>query len=175
MKKLLLSLFVLGLVGCQTPKEQKSEPNMEFGGWSGISDDHSKESLMAREFNEFYTSNTFQKGAYMISDEADEFFFNNDKVSKQGWLDGASAHHNYFDNISNNKVQPYNLTTSRYDNGQVWTLCWFIWTGSGKYTGTEAQTLVHYAFRWEEDKIVAAYHFFDPAVINNEIAAATEK
>ena len=23
---------------------------MEFGGWSGISDDHSKESLMAREF-----------------------------------------------------------------------------------------------------------------------------
>jgi len=33
-------------------------------------------------------------------------FFNNDKVSKQGWLDGASDHHNYFDNISNNKVQP---------------------------------------------------------------------
>ncbi|MDB3985319.1 hypothetical protein N9420_04440, partial [Flavobacteriaceae bacterium] len=92
-----------------------------------------------------------------------------------GWLDGASAHHNYFDNISNNKVQPYNLTTMRYDNGQVWTLCWFIWTGSGKYTATEAQTLVHYAFRWEGDKIVAAYHFFDPTVINNEIAAATEK
>jgi hypothetical protein len=31
MKKLLLYLFVLGLVGCQPPKEQKSEPNMEFG------------------------------------------------------------------------------------------------------------------------------------------------
>ena len=41
MKKLLLSLFVLGLLGCQQPKEQKPEPNMEFGGWSGISDDHS--------------------------------------------------------------------------------------------------------------------------------------
>ena len=78
----------------------------------------------------------------------------------------------YFDDISNNKVQPYNLTTTRYDNGQVWTLCWFIWTGSGKYTGTEAQILVHYGFRWKGDKIVAAYHFFDPTLINNEIAAA---
>ena len=27
------------------------------------------------------------------------------------WLDGASAHHNY-DNISNEKIQPYNLTTA---------------------------------------------------------------
>ena len=86
---------------------------MEFGGWSGISDDHSKESLMAREFNEYYVTNTFQKGASMISDDADEFFFNNDIVTKQGWLDGASAHHNYFDNISNDKIQPYNLTTTR--------------------------------------------------------------
>ena len=147
---------------------------MEFGGLSGISDDHSKESLMAREFNEFYASNNFEKGAYMISDDA-EVFFNNDKVSKQGWIDGASAHHDFFDDISNNKIQPYNLTTSFYDNGEVWTQCWFIWTGLGKFTGAEAQTLVHYAFRWEGDKIVAAYHFFDPTVINNEIAAANQQ
>lgn len=174
MRKILSLIFVFFLVACQPTIEKKSEPNMEFGGWSGVSDDHSKESLMAREFNELYASNNFQEGAYMISDEADEFFFNNDKVTKQGWLDGASAHHNYFDNISNNKVQPYNLTTTRYDNGQVWTLCWFIWTGSGKYTGTEAQILVHYGFRWQGDKIVAAYHFFDPTLINNEIAAASK-
>jgi hypothetical protein len=174
MKKLLLSLFVISLISCQPSKEQKPSPNMDFGGWSGISDDHSKESLMAREFNEYYVTNTFQKGASMISDDADEFFFNNDKVTKQGWLDGASAHHNYFDNISNDKIQPYNLTTTRYDNGQVWTLCWFIWTGKGKYTETEAQILVHYGFRWKDDKIVAAYHFFDPTPINNEIAAASE-
>ena len=75
MKKILLSLFVLSLIGCQPPKEQKTSPNMEFGGWSGISDDHSKESLMAREFNEYYVTNTFQKGASMISDDAEEFFF----------------------------------------------------------------------------------------------------
>ena len=64
MKKLLVSILVLGLVSCQLQKEQKSEPNMEFGGWSGIADDHSKESIMAREFNEFYASNNFQKGAW---------------------------------------------------------------------------------------------------------------
>ena len=173
MKNVILSIFVLALVGCQPRDEKKALSNMEFGGWSGTSNDHSRESLMAREFNDYYTGNDFQKGAYMISDEADEFYFNSVKVSKQGWLDGASSHHNYFDAISNNKVQPYNLTTTTYDNGQIWTLCWFIWTGTGKYTGTEAQIFVHYAFRWEGDKITAAYHFFDPTLINNEIEAAT--
>jgi len=33
--------------------------------------------------------------------------------------------------------------------------------------------MVHYAFRWDDDKIVAACHFFDPTLINNEVAAAT--
>ena len=48
----------------------------------------------------------------------------------------------------------------------------FIVTNQNK---AEAQTLVHCGFRWEGDKIVAAYHFFDPTVINIEIAVATEK
>ncbi len=174
MKKLfsLVALFAAVVLTAQT--NQKMAANMEFGGWSGISDDHSKESLMAREFNEYYASNNFQKGAYMISDESEEFFFNNSQVTKQGWLDGASAHHDFFDDISNNKIRPYNLTTTRFENGQVWTLCWFTWTGTGKYTGTEAEVFVHYGFRWEGDKIVAAYHFFDPTLINNEIAAANQ-
>tara|TARA_B110000046_G_C12802868_1_gene317956 strand:+ start:291 stop:563 length:273 start_codon:yes stop_codon:yes gene_type:complete len=90
-------------------------------------------------------------------------------------LDAASAQHNYFDNISNDKILPYNLTTARYGNGQVWTLCWFIWTGKGKYTGIEAQTTIHYDFSWEGDKIIAVYHLFDPALINNEITVATSK
>ena len=51
MKKIFLSLFIIVFLGCQQTKEQK--PNMEFGGWSGVSNDHSKESLMAREFNDF--------------------------------------------------------------------------------------------------------------------------
>jgi|TARA_B110000967_G_scaffold184436_1_gene203856 hypothetical protein len=47
---------------------KKTYPNIEFGGWSGTLDDHSKESLMAREFNEYYVGNNFQKGSHMISD-----------------------------------------------------------------------------------------------------------
>lgn len=174
MKNTLLLLFALSLFGCQQPANQKTVANMEFGGWSGTSDDHSKESLMAREFNDYYVNNTFSDGAYMISDQADEFFFNSVKVDKAGWINGASDHHNYFDDISNSKLQPYNLTTTTFDNGSVWTQCWFIWTGTGKYTKTEAQINVHYAFRWEQGKIVAAYHFFDPTLINEEMAAATK-
>ena len=31
MKKILLTLFVLGVISCQPAKEKKTEPNMEFG------------------------------------------------------------------------------------------------------------------------------------------------
>tara|TARA_B110000285_G_scaffold204521_1_gene241529 strand:+ start:496 stop:702 length:207 start_codon:yes stop_codon:yes gene_type:complete len=68
MKNLISSLFVISLIGCQQQIEKKTYPNIEFGGWSGTLDDHSKESLMAREFNEYYVGNNFQKGSHMISD-----------------------------------------------------------------------------------------------------------
>ena len=175
MKKILLTLFVLGVISCQPAKEKKTEPNMEFGGWSGNADDHAMESLMTRKIMDNYSSNNLMSISDLISDTADEFYFNNTKVTKQGWLEGASAHHNYFDGISNKDKLPYNVTTTVYENGSTWSLAWFLWTGTGKFTGTEAEIYVHHGFRWEEGKIVAAYHFFDPTLINNEIAAASEK
>ena len=153
MKNTLLLLFALSLFGCQQPANQNTVANMEFGGWSGTSDDHSKESLMAREFNDYYVNNTFSDGAYMISDQADEFFFNSVKVDKAGWINGASDHHNYFDDISNNKLQPYNLTTTTFDNGSVWTQCWFYLDRYRKiHKNRSTKSMFTMLFRWEQGK-----------------------
>ena len=44
--------------------------------------------------------------------------------------------------------------------------------GKGKYTGEEVKIIVHHGFRFEDEKIVSAYHFFDPSLLDREIKAA---
>ena len=163
-------------MSCQPVENQKAvtvTPNMEFGGWSGTADDHSKEALLTRELMEKYIANKFDDVAYMMSDSGN-FFFNTEKVTKAEWLDAASGHHSLFADISNNKIQPVNVTSATFENGSVWSLAWFIWTGTGKLTGTEVQINVHHAFRFKDEKIVDAYHFFDPTLLNNEILASSK-
>lgn len=52
-------------------------------------------------------------------------YFNATKVSKKEWVKAGIQHHNFFDDISNNKIQPAVVTTSTYDNGSVSSLAWF--------------------------------------------------
>ena len=51
-----------------------------------------------------------------------------------------------------------------------------LWHGSigltGKITGNEIQIPVHHAFRFENEKIVDVYHFFDPTLLDAELAAS---
>jgi ketosteroid isomerase-like protein len=157
----------------ETKPKVAATPSMEFGGWSGSVNDSSKESVMTRELMKNYTNNTFDNTASMMADDG-SFLFNSDKVSKAEWIGAASVHHQYFDNISNSKIQAPIVTTATYDNGTVWSLTWFWWTGIGKTTGKEVQIPVHHGFRFENDKIVEAYHFFDPTLLNAEIEAATK-
>jgi predicted ester cyclase len=51
-------------------------------------------------------------------------------------------------------------------------LAWFYWTAKGKITGNEIQIPVHHAFRFENEKIVDVYHFFDPTLLDAELAAS---
>lgn len=172
MKKLIIFLFSLLIISCTGTTDVK-EPNMDYGGWSGVSDDSSVESNLTRELMDNYIANEFEKSAYMIADDG-QFFFNSNQVTKEEWLAAGAAHHSLFEGISNSKIQPAIVTTATYDNGAVWSQAWFWWTGTGKVTGTEIQIPVHHAFRFENEKIVEVYHFFDPTLFDAEVAASTE-
>tara|TARA_B100001939_G_scaffold529_1_gene497 strand:- start:2292 stop:3161 length:870 start_codon:yes stop_codon:yes gene_type:complete len=141
------------------------------GNLSGILDDNSQEVQLTKELMKKYQEGNFIEIADLISDDSDEYFFNNNKVSKDDWLKAASGHHDLFDNIQNDS-EGINLTSARYNNGSVWSMAWFQWSGKGKYTGDEVKIIVHHGFRFEENKIVAAYHFFDPSLIDRELKAS---
>ena len=59
----LFSYILFTFMSCEPVENQKAAivaPNMEFGGWSGTADDHSKEALLTRELMEKYIANKFE-------------------------------------------------------------------------------------------------------------------
>ena len=161
MKKILLLLTTIFLSCSQIPT----------GELSGILDDNSTEVQMTKELMKKYSEGKFREIADMISDDSGEYYFNNVKVDKEGWLSAAEGHHDLFDNIKNDSEE-INLTSAKYNNGTTWSMAWFQWTGKGKYTGEDVKIIVHHGFRFENEKIVSAYHFFDPSLIDREVKAA---
>jgi len=161
MKKILLLLTTIFLSCSQIPT----------GELSGILDDKSTEVQMTKELMKKYSEGKFREIVDMISDDSGEFYFNNVKVDKEGWLSAAEGHHDLFDNIKNDSEE-INLTSAKYNNGTTWSMAWFQWTGKGKYTGEDVKIIVHHGFRFENEKIVSAYHFFDPSLIDREVKAA---
>ncbi len=158
----LLSFFI---VSCSAPQN----PSVNSGPLSGTLNDESEEVKLTRDLMKAYIDNDFSSIEYMISDDV-VCLFNSDQYDKAGWISGVSSHHDLFDNISNTKNQPINLTAANYNNGTVWSMAWFEWTGTGKFSKEDISILVHHGFRWEGGKIVEAYHFFDPTALSNEIA-----
>ena len=173
MKKLLSITLIALLLSCESPSPKETAPNMEYGGWSGVASDSNKESMLTRELMDNYIANKFEDSAYLMADDGN-FYFNSTKVSKEEWIGAGAMHHSLFDNISNSKIQPPNVTTATYENGSVWSLAWFYWTATGKITGNEIQIPVHHAARFENEKIVAVYHFFDPTLLDAEVAASQQ-
>ena len=162
MKNLLLLLLTTIFLSCS---------QIPTGELSGILDDKSTEVQMTKELMKKYSEGKFREIADMISDDSGEYYFNNVKVDKEGWLSAAEGHHDLFDNIKNDSEE-INLTSAKYNNGTSWSMAWFQWTGKGKYTGEDVKIIVHHGFRFENEKIVSAYHFFDPSLIDREVKAA---
>ena len=162
MKNLLLLLLTTIFLSCS---------QIPTGELSGILDDNSTEVQMTKELMKKYSEGKFREIADMISDDSGEYYFNNVKVDKEGWLSAAEGHHDLFDNIKNDSEE-INLTSAKYNNGTTWSMAWFQWSGKGRYTGEDVKIIVHHGFRFENEKIVSAYHFFDPSLIDREVKAA---
>lgn len=164
MKKLLFPCLVLSLIFLSC----NQVPNGEL---SGVLNDNTTEVKMTKELMKKYSEGNFREIADMISDDSGEYYFNNVKVDKEGWLSAAEGHHDLFENIQND-TEGINLTSAKYNNGTTWSMAWFQWTGKGKYTGDDVKIIVHHGFRFEDEKIVSAYHFFDPSLLDRETKAA---
>ena len=83
MKNLLLLLLTTIFLSCS---------QIPTGELSGILDDNSTEVQMTKELMKKYSEGKFREIADMISDDSGEYYFNNVKVDKEGWLSAAMDH-----------------------------------------------------------------------------------
>ena len=60
------------------------------------------------------------------------------------------------------------VETNYYTNGQVWSQIWSSFEATGKYTGEKVSFPFHIAYKWDGDKIIEEYQFFDMTVFKNE-------
>ena len=64
--------------------------------------------------------------------------------------------------------------TNYFANGEIWSNVWSTWTGTGKTTGKEYSSRIHFDYKWENGKIVVVQGYFDESSEKMEIAAYTE-
>jgi hypothetical protein len=50
----------------------------------------------------------------------------------------------------------------------MWTQIWSVFYAKGNYTGVSVSFPFHIAYKWDDDKIIEEYQFFNPAVLENE-------
>ena len=81
MKKYLILLTAVFFSCNQTPS----------GDLSGVLNDNSTEVQMTKELMEKYSEGNFREIADMISEDSGEYYFNNVKVNKEGWLSQQGA------------------------------------------------------------------------------------
>ena len=84
---------------------------------------------MTKELMKKYQEGNFMEIADLISDDSGEYFFNNNKVNKEGWLKAANGHHDLFDNIQNDSE---GLILHLLDTMMVLFGPWHGFSGQGK-------------------------------------------
>ncbi|MFL2625620.1 MAG: hypothetical protein ACJ0PS_00360 [Flavobacteriaceae bacterium] len=159
MKKLFFIWVVLSLSGC----------NQAPHGIVKYDDEKSKAIVkvfesVAKEDNR-YLETIFSKDMFMVNSSRDTIYY-------KEFISGIENMYELFDNISfdtpDGDAIGSEVETNYYDNGMVWTQIWSVFYAKGNYTGASVSFPFHIAYKWDDDKIIEEYQFFNSTVFENE-------
>ena len=182
MKKLLLCFIVsASFIACTNQETKKAENSVEdkdTGTWTSLD----SKTIKVRELLEAYVKNDSSVVYEIVADTvkfSDQFANNQDKGGTKvnpggrvGLVQDTRNAHQLFSDI---RLTTDNMRTFVSKDGNIATLWWGMWSGTGKFTKNKCTVPVHAYFFWEDDKIVTAGRFFDPTVSRDELAASQKK
>jgi len=118
-----------------------------------------------------YLEEIFSKDMFMVNPVNDTLYYDN-------FLSGIENMYDLFDDIkfdtADGNATGEVLETNYYTNGQVWSHIWSSFEANGKYTGEKVSFPFHIAYKWDGDKIIEEYQFFDMTTFKNEEQAKIE-
>ena len=112
-----------------------------------------------------YLEEIFSKDMFMVNPANDTLYYDD-------FLSGIENMYDLFDDIkfdtADGSATADEVETNYYTNGQVWAQIWSSFEATGKYTGEKVSFPFHIAYKWDGDKIIEEYQFFDMTVFKNE-------
>ena len=118
-----------------------------------------------------YLEEVFSKDMFMVNPANDTLYYDD-------FLSGIENMYDLFDDIAfdtgDGDANADEVETNYYTNGLVWTQIWSSFEATGKYTGEKVSFPFHIAYKWEGDKIIEEYQFFDMTIFKNEEQAKIE-
>ena len=104
-------------------------------------------------------------------------------MSREAFFSGIEKIYENFDEISfdeitvgslNEDAEGPGVETNYYKNGMVWTQIWSTFRAKGKHTGKEISFPFHICYKWEGDKIIEEYQYFDTTLFEQEMNAGPD-
>ena len=130
--------------------------------WSGVIDEHDPRTAHVVDMCTAYCANDLDAWAKHFT--ADAIVNINDVAYTTEEVKAAfSAGHALFEGITHEDVT---CTTMRYNNGEVFTNYWYVWSGTVRSMGEQLKIKGYAWFRWEGEQIVAFYNACDPTKYN---------
>ena len=152
-----LSLFLASCV---------SAPNN--APWSGVVDELDPRTAKVRAMCDAYFVNDMDSWAKHFADDATA------SVNDVGYTIAElkttfGAGHALFTAITHEDVT---CTTMRYNNGEVFTNYWYVWSGTVRSTGEQLKIKGYAWFRWDGEQIVEFFNGADPTRYNEAAASS---
>jgi PKD repeat protein len=172
MKKIIMIMAVASaLFSCGQKQDSATSTEATKDSLGGMMTSTDAKSQAVREQIKAYTENDSTKYGVSIADNV-KLYFPNDTVvdvqGKAGYVATFLGQHKMYENLSVSRLRVMTITLG---NGETWTDTWAVWSAKGRASGKVVFVPIHIVDRWEGDKIVGEYHFWDTKANENEAAA----
>lgn len=172
MKKFIMIMAVASaLFSCGQKQDAAATTEASTDSLGGMMTSTDAKSQAVREQIKAYTENDSTKYGVSIADNV-KLYFPNDTVvdvqGKAGYVATFLGQHKMYENLSVSRLRVMTITLG---NGETWTDTWAVWSAKGRASGKVVFVPIHIVDRWDGDKIVAEYHFWDTKANENEAAA----
>ena len=99
--------------------------------------------------------------------------FNNQKLTREQWMQLAQFHQQLFKDIkfSDGWIQTvsYEGENWGWGNGTTWSNQWNQWSATSKISGETHTNQSHWGFQWEDGKIIRLAGYFSDEWYNKEV------
>ncbi len=160
---LIIPLLVL-VMGCQT--SPTADPGPDKTSIHCTTDD--AKSMLIADFLDGYTRQDLSLADTVFAENVKFYWADRAQpFDRETWTENIALQQKAFRDF---ELVDRSISSGRYGDGNIWTNVWCEWTAVNRGTGKPLSLLLHLSYKWDGDKVVEEYGFFDGGRFKDELA-----